>query len=109
MGPDRHAVTKPIVGAIDGFVNGAAIWLFLQADIRLATPQAFLGLAEGRVNIPVEFSALLTRYMPRTLINEMPFTGRNISAQRFYDLGVISKNLICTNHFIREGRIYNEQ
>ena len=102
IGPEKHSVTKPIVGAVDGFVNGLGIWLILQADIRIATPHASFGLAEGRLNIPVEFSALMTRYMPRALINEMLFTGRDISAQRFYDLGVINK-IVNQEHLMEEA------
>ena len=91
MGPDGHDVTKPIICALDGIVNGAALWLVLQSDIRIATSRTIFGLAEGRLNFPVEFSGLLARYMPSAIVHEMLFTGRNFDAQRFYELGIINK------------------
>ena len=90
LGPDGHSVTKPVVGAFNGMVNAASMWLFLQSDIRIATPRTIFGLAEGKLNVPVEFAGLMTRYMPRAIANEMLFTGRIISAQRFYELGIIN-------------------
>lgn len=91
LGPDGHGVTKPIIAALNGLVNGAGIWLTCQSDIRIATPETLFGLAEGKLNFPVEFSGVLTRYLPRAIINEMLFTGKNIVSQRFYDLGIINK------------------
>jgi enoyl-CoA hydratase/carnithine racemase len=90
-GPDGHSVMKPVIAILSGVVNGLGMWLTLQSDIRIATPEASFGLSEGKLNFPVEFTALLTRYMPRAVINELLFMGKNFSAQRFYDLGIINK------------------
>jgi len=89
--PDIQSVKKPIVAAIDGIVNGGAMWLFLQSDIRVATSKAVFGLAEGKLNFPVEFTGFLTRYMPRAIINEMLLSGKNITAKRFYEMGIVNK------------------
>jgi len=91
LGPDQHGVTKPIVAAVNGIVNGAGLWLVLQADIRIATHNTLFGLGEAKLNFPVEFSGLLTRYMPRAIVNEMLFTSRPLSAQRFYELGILNR------------------
>ena len=91
LGPDGHSVTKPIIGIFHGHVNGVGFWLFLQTDIRIATQDTFFGLAEGRLNFPIEFSGLLSRYLPRAIINELIFAGKTINAQRFFDMGVINK------------------
>jgi enoyl-CoA hydratase/carnithine racemase len=91
LGPDGHGVTKPLIAALNGIVNGAGIWLTFQSDIRIATPETLFGLAEGRLNFPVEFTNHLMKYLPRALINEMLFTAKNIKSQRFYDLGIINK------------------
>lgn len=53
MGPSRHNVWKPIVAALDGVVNGAGVWLALESDIRVATPNVKMGLFEGKINFPV--------------------------------------------------------
>jgi enoyl-CoA hydratase/carnithine racemase len=91
VGPDERSLSKPIIGAFNGIVNGGGIWLFLQSDIRIATQETYFGLGEGGLNFPVEFTALLPRYMPRVIISEMLFTGKSMSAQRFYELGIINK------------------
>ncbi|MEW6264083.1 MAG: enoyl-CoA hydratase-related protein [Thermodesulfobacteriota bacterium] len=91
MSPDVRGVTKPVIGAFDGNVNGAGFWLFLQSDIRIATPETRFGLGEARINFPIEFVALLPRYLPRAIIGEMIYTGLPLPAQRLYDLGVVNR------------------
>lgn len=88
--PIEHQVWKPIVVAVDGIANGIGLWFTLASDIRVATKEALFGFGEVKVNFPVEFTALLVRFMPFALASEMLLTGRNVSAQRFYDLGIIN-------------------
>jgi len=99
--PIHHGVKKPIVAAVTGNVNGVGLWLVLASDIRIATPETSFGLGEVRINFPVEFTALLPRFMPLALASEMLITGRNITAQRFYDLGII-------NALVEKGELMNE-
>jgi len=91
LGPDGHQVTKPIIGVFNGIVNGAGFWLFLQSDIRIASPEASFGLGEARLNFPVEFSALLPRFLPRAIISELLYTTKNLGAERFYELGLLNR------------------
>lgn len=91
IGPDGHSVTKPIIGTFNGIVSAASMWLFFQSDIRIATAKTIFGLPEGKFNIPVEFAGLMTQYMPRAIVNEMLFTGKNVDAQRFKELGLLNK------------------
>jgi len=90
IGPDGHSVIKPIIGAFDGIVNAASMWLFFQSDIRIATARALFGLPEGKFNILVEFAGLMTQYMPKAIVNEMLFTGKNVHAQLFKELGLLN-------------------
>jgi len=89
--PTSHSIWKPIVGALDGIVNGTAIWLALGCDIRIATDRASFAFGEVRLNVPVEFAALLHRYMPQAIISEMLLTGSSLSAERAYNLGLVNK------------------
>lgn len=102
LGPDEHSVTKPIIGIFDGHVNGVGFWLFLQSDIRIATQDTSFGLAEGRLNFPIEFSGLLSRYLPRAIINELIFTAKTIRSQRFFELGIINK-IVDQENLMREA------
>lgn len=89
--PSAHSVWKPIIGALNGYVNGIALWLALECDIRIATRETTFVLGEIRINAPVEFSALITRYLPFAIANELLLTAKPITAQRAYDLGLVNK------------------
>ncbi|MGC9124305.1 MAG: enoyl-CoA hydratase/isomerase family protein, partial [Thermoplasmata archaeon] len=52
--PSMHNLWKPVVAVLDGNVNGAGMWLALESDIRIATPETKIGLFEGRIGYPVE-------------------------------------------------------
>jgi enoyl-CoA hydratase/carnithine racemase len=88
--PLEHRVYKPIITAVDGNANGTGLYFVLVSDIRLATREAVFGMGEVKINFPVEFTALVPRFMPYTLASEMLITGKNVGAQRFYDLGLVN-------------------
>lgn len=91
VGPAENGVSKPIVGAYHGIVNATGLWLALQADIILATPETSFGLGEGLINFPVEFAGLLARYLPRVIANQLLFTAKPLPAQRLYEVGAINQ------------------
>jgi enoyl-CoA hydratase/carnithine racemase len=93
MIPSRHRITKPIVASMDGHVTGAGLILALDCDIRIATNETRFSLLEGRINFPVEFSALLPRYIPIGIANEMLLAGGTISADRAYEVGMVQIGL----------------
>ena len=88
--PLQHKVYKPVITAVDGNVNGGALLFVLLSDIRIATREASFGLGEVMINFPVEFSGILPRFMPFGLASEMLLSARRVSAQRFYDLGIVN-------------------
>jgi len=88
--PDGHNVTKPLIVALDGNVNGLGVWLALQSDVRIATERTVFGLGEARFNFPVVFSAIISRYLPRAIAVEMLFSLKQFKAQRLYELGIIN-------------------
>lgn len=91
IGPDGHGVTKPLIAALDGNVNGAGVWLALQSDIRIATEKTRFGLGEARFNFPVEFAAQICSYIPRAIATQLLFSLKIFSAHRFYELGIINE------------------
>ena len=90
-GPDGHNVTKPLIAALDGHVNGVGVWLALQTDLRIATHKTTFGLGEARFNFPVEFSAFIANYIPRAIATEMLFSLRSFNAQRLFELGIVNQ------------------
>jgi len=105
INPVEHGVQKPIIAALNGNVNGAGLWLALSSDIRIATQETSFGLGEVRINFPVEFSALLPRYMPVGLAAEMLFTACRVNSKRFYELGVINA-LVEQDALLSEAESY---
>lgn len=89
--PDGHNITKPLIVALDGNVNGLGVWLALQSDVRIATERTVFGLGEARFNFPVVFSALISKYLPRAIAAEMLFSLKQFKAQRLYELGIINE------------------
>ncbi len=88
--PLQHKLHKPFITAVDGNVNGGGLLFVLLSDIRIATKEASFGMGEVRINFPVEFSGILPRFIPFGLASEMLLTGRSVSAQRFYELGIVN-------------------
>lgn len=97
--PDGHNVTKPIIAALDGNVNGLGVWLALQSDVRIATERTVFGLGEAKFNFPVVFSALISMYLPRAIAVEMLFSLKRFKAQRLYELGIINE-VVSENHLM---------
>jgi len=108
MGPSRHNVWKPIIAVLDGHVNGAGLWLAMESDIRIASPEARFGLFEAKINFPVEFASFLTRYMPFAVVMELLITGNTLSAERAYQLGIINK-IVPREKLMEEAEKYAEK
>ena len=105
INPVEHKVQKPIIAVLNGNVNGAGLWIALTADIRLATRETSIGLGEVRINFPVEFTGLLTRYLPIGVATDMLITARPVSAERLYSLGVVNA-LVEQDKLMAEAEAY---
>lgn len=108
VGPDGHGVTKPIIGALDGHVNGAGVWLAMQTDIRIATTRTQFGLGEAKFNFPVEFTAFICDHIPRAIAAEMLFALKTFSGQRFFELGIINEIVSPEKLITRAEEIANQ-
>ncbi|MFH1481456.1 MAG: enoyl-CoA hydratase-related protein [Pseudomonadota bacterium] len=91
LSPNTYQVWKPIIAAVHRHVYGGGMWLALECDIRIATPDALFGLPEAKVNIPVMFTAFISRFLPPGIAAELLFRGNSIDANRAYELGLINK------------------
>ena len=91
IGPSNYRVWKPIIAATQGHVNGAGLWLALEADIRISADNALFGTREAKVNIPALVAPFLPDYLPRGIVSEILFTAKPINAQRAYQIGLVNK------------------
>jgi len=99
MGYEDHTkrpfsdVFKPIIGAVNGFCIAGGMEFLQGTDIRIAAEIATFGLGEVRWGIiPTGGSHVrLPRQIPWAIAMEMLLSGRNLTAQRAYDIGLINQ------------------
>ncbi len=93
--PLKHGfeLWKPIIAAINGWCLGGGLELALACDIRIASENARLGLAEVTVGMMPGGGGTqrLPRAIPLAKAAEMIFTGRPIDSQEAYRIGLVNK------------------
>ncbi len=85
-------VFKPIIAAIDGYCVAGGLELSLQCDIRIATEKSEFGLPEPRWSLTAGYGLHnLSRMVPLGEALYMQLTGRRISSERAYQIGLIQE------------------
>jgi len=90
-GPLSHKVYKPIIAAVHRHVLGGGLALVLESDICIAAEDASFGLPESKAGIPTQFAPVLGHFLPHSVLSEMLYTARPISAQRACEVGLCSR------------------
>jgi enoyl-CoA hydratase/carnithine racemase len=84
-------VTKPVIAAIDGYALAGGLQIAIVCDIRIATRQSVFALPEPRHSIIAGPGLIhLSRMIPLGEALHMQLTGSAISAERAYQVGLIS-------------------
>ena len=84
---------KPVVVAVDGLATAGGLEIVLACDLVVASTQASFGLAEVKRNLVAGAGGLfrLPRAIGQAAAMEAILTGEPLSAQRAYDLGLVSR------------------
>ena len=84
---------KPVVVAVDGLATAGGLEIVLACDLVVASSQASFGLAEVKRNLVAGAGGLfrLPRAIGQAAAMEAILTGEPLSAQRAYDLGLVSR------------------
>lgn len=83
---------KPLIAAINGYALGGGLQLALRCDILIASENAQLGLPEARRAQLDDTGAIkLPKRIPYHLAMGLLLTGRFISAQEAYRLGLVNQ------------------
>jgi len=86
-------VYKPIVCAVNGFCIAGGLEMLLGTDIRIAAEHATFGLGEVKMGlVPLGGTHIrMPRQIGWAMSMELLLTGKNIDAQRAYDIGLINQ------------------
>ncbi len=93
-------LSKPVIAAINGVALGGGLEFALSCDIRIASPNAKMGLTETSLGIipGAGGTQRLPRLIGRGRAKEMIFTAQVINAEQALEYGLI-------NHIAPEGKL----
>jgi len=98
---DNVEVTKPTIAAVNG-VAFAGGWLLAQAcDLCVASTAARFAITEAKVGRGSPWAAPLIHMIPQRIMMEIILTGKPITAQRAYEIGLV-------NRLAEPGRLLDE-
>jgi enoyl-CoA hydratase/carnithine racemase len=84
-------LTKPTIAAVNG-VAFAGGWMIAQAcDLCVASTTAQFAITEVKVGRSSPWAAPLIHMIPQRIMMEIMLTGKPISAQRAYDIGLVNR------------------
>ena len=83
----------PVLMAMQGGVIGGAVDLATAADLRYCSADAFFVVAEINIGMTADIGTLqrLGTVMPEGVARELAYTGRRMSAQRAYEVGLVQE------------------
>jgi enoyl-CoA hydratase/carnithine racemase len=89
----RYDMTKPLIAAVNGFALGGGLELALACDIIVAADHAELGFPEPRVGRMALEGGMhrLARSIPLKSAMGLLLTGRRITAQEAYRIGLVNE------------------
>jgi enoyl-CoA hydratase len=88
---DNIELTKPTIAAVNG-VAFAGGWMIAQAcDLCVASTRAQFAVTEVKVGRSSPWAAPLIHMIPQRIMMEILLTGKPISAQRAYEVGLVNR------------------
>jgi enoyl-CoA hydratase len=88
---DNIELTKPTIAAVNG-VAFAGGWMIAQAcDLCVASTRAQFAITEVKVGRSSPWAAPLIHMIPQRIMMEILLTGKPISAQRAYEIGLVNR------------------
>ena len=84
---------KPVIAAVNGFALGGGCELAMVCDLRIASSNAKLGQPEVTIGIPPGWGGTqrLMRIVGPAKAKELVFTGKMITADEAFQIGLVNK------------------
>ena len=97
---------KPIIAAINGYAFGGGTEIALACHLRLASEDAIFAQPEVKIGLVPGWGGTqrLPNIVGKGIANEMILTGRNVSAERAFEIGLVNK-VIKKDNLISECEI----
>lgn len=88
---DNIELSKPTIAAVNG-VAFAGGWMIAQAcDLCVASTEARFAITEVKVGRSSPWAAPLIHMIPQRIMMEIILTGKPITAQRAYEIGLVNR------------------
>src|SRR5438132_9446696 len=83
---------KPVIAAVHGYCIGGGIDLISACDIRVASADAVFSVRETKIAIVADLGTLqrLPGILARGHVAELAFTGKDITADRAHEIGLVN-------------------
>ena len=88
----RGPLPKPVVAAVHGYCIGGGVDLIAACDIRLGSSDAIFSVREAKMAIVADLGSLqrLPAIIGAGHVAELAFTGKDISAERAKEIGLLN-------------------
>ncbi len=86
-------VRVPVLAAVHGGVIGGAVDMVCAADMRYASADAYFVVQETNIGMTADVGTLqrLPKLIPDGVARELVYTGRRLTAQRAYEVGLVNQ------------------
>ena len=83
----------PVLCAIQGGCIGGGVDMVTAADMRYASADAFFCIQEINIGMTADVGTLqrLPKIVPEGVVRELAYTGRRMTAQRAYEIGLVNE------------------
>ncbi|MHB1164134.1 MAG: enoyl-CoA hydratase-related protein [Candidatus Nanopelagicales bacterium] len=86
------SMSKPLIAAVEGFAVAGGFEIALRCDLLVASRGSRFGLPEAKVGQLGWYGIhKLQRAIPRQAIAELALTGASVSAERMWELGLLTR------------------
>lgn len=88
-----EALPVPVIACVNGFALGGGLEMALGADFIYCSKNAIFGLPEVKLGLIPGFGGTqrLSRVVGRNIAREMIYTGKNLTSEEAFNIGLVNK------------------